>query len=229
MYHIAIFDEFKMHRYSRLSEFNLCEHYCFDDKQLLNVIPNLHGVIIHYSVANQSKIFELILSISKRNKLPIWVKDNSNEDMNKTLNLELGAIGNIGEDASDEEVFKTVENTLNLMYGNEKEHEKRNKQTRIMLDSVNCYLQLPDDKGVYLTQLEFKLIGLLMSKPGTAFTYEEIYSKVWTHRNESRIEDKKFRIANMMHHIRVKLSKSGANHDFLKTIRSVGYLIDLYA
>ena len=225
MYNLAMFNS---HDYSIPASIKLCDVYFSDENQLLNQLDNVHGVVIHSSAEeNQNKVLELILSIKRRFTLPIWVRTEKNNAISKKLNLELGVLGNLDENVSNEEMFVIIENTLNLIHDTDGENTTEIKTSNeLQLNSLNCSMKIPNKAEVSLTRLEYKMISLLATRVNQAFTYEEIYKYVWEDGEETDNSSKRYRTSNLAFHIRNKLSQNGMNPKILRTVRSVGYLLD---
>lgn len=102
------------------------------------------------------------------------------------------------------------------------------KETKsgFQLNDQNHSIQIPEKEEVNLTHLEYKLLALLFTQVNQAFTYEDIHTKVWTIEKKTEFSEKKYRIANMVFHIRKKLKRHGINPNVLRTVRSIGYLLD---
>lgn len=75
-----------------------------------------------------------------------------------------------------------------------------------------------DGREIALTLKEFELLSLLIAKPGSVFTREEILRRVWgfTFEGESRTVDV---------HIRTLRAKLGVCGSLIRTVRGVGYLL----
>ena len=80
------------------------------------------------------------------------------------------------------------------------------------------YKIIKDDKEIILPRKEFELFYLLATKPGKVFTREEILDKVWG--NEVIVGGRTIDV-----HIRKLREKIG--DDFFKTIKGIGYKIEL--
>nr|WP_086348796.1 winged helix-turn-helix domain-containing protein [Enterococcus sp. 9E7_DIV0242]OTP17599.1 hypothetical protein A5888_001737 [Enterococcus sp. 9E7_DIV0242] len=203
------------------------EEICFyEESQLLKHLSKIHGVVIYSSAEeNLNNILELILSINKESTIPVWVRSATESAIiGKRVNLELGVLGNLGRDISDEEMFAIIENTFNMIYGQPTKVLEPSSYADIQLNALNCSIKVHDKAEIRLTRLEYRIVSLLFTKVNQAFTYEEIYQHVWGDDEES--SDKKYRVANLVFHIRNKLVKYGLNADLLRTVRSVGYLLD---
>ena len=73
-----------------------------------------------------------------------------------------------------------------------------------------------DGQRISLTYKEFELLRIFMSSPGTAFTRDQLFSKVWNmdYLGDSRTLDM---------HIRTLRAKLGEAGKCIQTVRSVGY------
>ncbi|MDA9471871.1 winged helix-turn-helix domain-containing protein [Enterococcus sp. 5H] len=225
MYNLAMFN---LHDYSIPVSIKLCDFYFSDESHLLNQLENVHGVVIHCSAdENQNKVLELILSIKRRFILPIWVRSETKNVISKKLNLELGVLGNFDENVTNEEMFVIIENTLSLVHKKENEGNVETKMSNeLLLNSLNFSIKAPGKAEVSLTRMEFKMISLLASRMNQAFTYEEIYKYIWEDEEDTDSASKRYRTSNLAFHIRNKLSKYSMNPKMLRTVRSVGYLLD---
>lgn len=73
-----------------------------------------------------------------------------------------------------------------------------------------------DGKRVNLTYKEFELLALFLSHPGTAFTRDQLFNKIWgmDYYGETRTVDM---------HIRTLRLKLGKYDELIETVRNVGY------
>ncbi|MBO0441228.1 response regulator transcription factor [Candidatus Enterococcus ikei] len=225
MYNLAIYNAAN---YSTPTSIKVSEFYFKDVEQLLSHIDNIHGVIIYTTNdEHQNNVLELILTIKRHCSLPIWVRNETEQPMSKNLNLELGVLGNLDATISNEEMFAMIENTLELLNPiSDESITNNNPSNQLQLNSLNCSMKLPNKAEVCLTRLEYKMMSLLATRMNQAFTYEEIYQCVWSEDRESDNSIRKYRTSNLAFHIRNKLSHHGINPKILRTVRSVGYLLD---
>ncbi|MDA9472812.1 DNA-binding response regulator [Enterococcus sp. 5H] len=226
MYNLAVFNS---RGYSIPSSIKLSGFYYHDEKQLLNQLDIAHGVVIHCSAEeNQNKVLELILSIKRRFTLPIWIRTETDKVVSKQLNLELGVLGNLDETISNEEMFVIIENTLKLIHNSENDNNvetKINSEIKLQLNSLNGSIKIPSSSEVILTRMEYRMISFLATRMNQAFAYEEIFKHVWKE-DDTDNSSKRYRTSNLAFHIRNKLSENGINPRILRTVRSVGYLLD---
>ncbi|MDA9472502.1 DNA-binding response regulator [Enterococcus sp. 5H] len=225
MYNLAMFN---LQGYSIPASLKLYDFYFSDENHLLNQLENVHGIVIHCSAdEHQNKVLELILSIKRRLILPVWVRSETDNVISKKLNLELGVLGNFDKNITNEEMFVIIENTLNIVYDKDsKENIETKVKNELLLNSLNFSIKIPDKAEISLTRMEFKMISLLASRMNQAFTYEEIYKHVWEDEEEIDNSAKGYRTSNLAFHIRNKFIQHGINPKILRTVRSVGYLLD---
>ena len=88
----------------------------------------------------------------------------------------------------------------------------------LMLNS-NEHTVTVDGERVSLTYKEYELLQLFLSQPGTAFTREQLLSKVWDtdYLGETRTVDM---------HIRTLRQKLGKYGSIIETVRNVGYRLE---
>lgn len=89
---------------------------------------------------------------------------------------------------------------------------------RLRLDPTRRCVTLPEGKEIRLTNLEFRLLHLLMSRPGYVFPNEEIIQAVWGNR-ETDIAVLK----NAIYRLRRKLEAEGLPGDTLIRTWPKGY------
>ena len=76
-----------------------------------------------------------------------------------------------------------------------------------------------DGERIQLTYKEYEMLKLFMSRPGMAFTREQLFSLVW---GEEYIGDT--RTLDM--HIRTLRQKLGSYGSLIETVRNVGYRLE---
>lgn len=84
------------------------------------------------------------------------------------------------------------------------------------LDSAKRLARTPDGEEIYLTNLEFRLLRLLMNRPGFVFRSEEIIRTVWGHTDTSDQTPLK----NVVYRLRKKL---GAEREYMIQTAPGGY------
>lgn len=93
-------------------------------------------------------------------------------------------------------------------------------QVRGLLLDLNGRTVSADGEGVVLTYKEFEILKLFMQNPGKVFTRDVMYSEIWEDNfyGETRTVDV---------HIRTLRQKLGKYGDLIKTVRNVGYRMEV--
>ncbi|MGX7150073.1 winged helix-turn-helix transcriptional regulator [Enterococcus ureasiticus] len=175
------------------------------------------------------QISDFILKIRKQSKTFIWIVSQRLDNIAKVVFLKMGADDNFCKEQTLEEFYLKILNSLKRKQGTLEKHKFEmnristkieNKYERIHLDDSNLSLTL-NGQDVELTNIEFKVMAILIKKRGQTVTYEELYKAVWG-QSYSGIN---YKIANIIFHIREKIEKAGLDIIFIKTIRSKGYIL----
>lgn len=230
MYNIAIMsiDESE---YSIPAELNLSGIHVKSEKHLLGELEKFHGVIIYqYEEEYNNNVFDRILSIRRCLAIPIWIRNQGGNKLNRELNIKLGSIGNLDRNVSDEEMFNQVFNTLDIIYAANKKNGSGDVgvsvESDLILNELNCSIQIGELPEIRLTILEYKLVSILNTNIKGAITYADLYQKVWPTELDKGWTEKKYRLANIVFHVRNKLKAQGVNPEIIQTVRSVGYLMN---
>lgn len=139
-----------------------------------------------------------------------------NEDYSQVAGFEAGADDYIAKPIKPKVLVSKVKALLRRL----REDEQPSDVLRVGTIEVNReeYKIVKDGREIILPRKEFELFYLLASKPGKVFKREEILDKVWG--NEVVVGGRTIDV-----HIRKLREKIG--DDFFKTIKGVGYKLDL--
>lgn len=166
------------------------------------------------------------MKIMENNACPVWIYKEKCSANDRLLLYNIGAIGVFNEEMSQEEMIKAIHNGMVLM---KKNIEDKNKETSVQdneknfkLISENLCVLLDNKNPVYLTKKEYKALSLLYSASPKAVSYKEMHQEIWG----SSYDEKNYRIANIIFHLRVKLEKDVSAPKIVKTVRSNGYLFN---
>lgn len=229
MYNLAVLTDSRKEKSIMPLSSQLKLFYSSTEDQVLEQLAYVDGVLVDISsLEKPTKIYEFMLSINRKGSLPVWVwPDIIGEENNRVL-LELGSLGYLDSKLSDEENFVLIENTLKLIYKlTPKVSASHKAMNTPVLKPTNSTFRLGEKEDIHLTRMEYRLIKYLSSRVNQAFTYEEIYEEVWGEKVDITKEMKRYRIANMVFHIRTKLGEYGYSADVLRTVRSIGYMLDI--
>jgi DNA-binding response OmpR family regulator len=190
---------------------------------------HLNTVIIEDSgVENINWTCEVIMNLRKYTDIPLWILPvNDINSTNRIIYLQLGADGIIGYGGKSDESLLMIRNMMKRFSVFPKEEktaqEMLNENTAFQLVPQNLSVCVDNNKEVLLTKLEFLTIEYLHKHARTTKTYKEIYENVW---NDS-YQNKKYRVSNLVFHLRQKIERDIEKPKYIITIRSRGYMLNI--
>ncbi len=142
------------------------------------------------------------------------------EDYSQIAGFDAGADDYINKPIKPKLIVKKIEallrrnQRLSEFAHSEKQSKASKYEFRNLSIDTEMHLVLKDNQEIALPKKEFKLLKLLISKPGKVFTRDEIYYAIWG--NKVVVGDRTIDV-----HVRKLREKIG--DDFIKTIKGVGY------
>lgn len=167
--------------------------------------------------------FDVIKHIRLLSTMPIIIVTAKDNDMDKTMGLNLGADDYVTKPFSIIELVARIRANIRraTQYTNPKEEqiiEIRDLKIYIEQHKVIC-----NGKSIDLTQKEFSILSLLASHPGCIFSKEQMYNKIW---NEPYYGNERV-LNSHMNRLRNKLKKvSNDEVEYIKTLWGIGYKME---
>ena len=165
-----------------------------------------------------------VMKIREKNNIPIIMLSAKTEDSDKVLGLSMGADDYVTKPYNTAELMARIKSQLRRYFSlgsAAKSQEDIIVNGGLVLNKHTKSLQV-DGEDVHLTATEYKIVELLMSNMGYAFSAEEIYDKVW--------QERAYGIENtvMVHirRIREKIEITPKNPKYLKVVWGIGYKIE---
>ncbi len=152
--------------------------------------------------------------------VPVLMVSARDDTLDRVMGLEMGADDYIPKPFSPRELSARVKAALRRT-----KHKKPALMTSrelksggIVLDIEKFQVQV-EGEVVSFTPKEFKLLKILMSRPGKVFTREQLLDRVWgfDFNVDTRTVDVHVR------YVRQKIEPDPANPTYIKTVRGVGY------
>lgn len=133
------------------------------------------------------------------------------------------------EEHKPEEVQLVVHNAMTRLKKEQILTPQKNKATNepLCLIPNNFSVVVDGKKEVRLTKLEYTTLYFLSQKPNIAFSYEEIYEELYSDRENEVDTTKKYRVSNIIFHLRKKIEEMTSSSKYIKTVRSKGYMLDI--
>lgn len=179
-------------------------------------IPHLIIMDVMMPEMDGMEACEQIRKIPELSHVIITFLTARNEDYSQVAGFEAGADDYIAKPIKPKVLVSKVKALLRRL----KEENQPSDVLRVGEIEVNReeYKIVKEGREIILPRKEFELFYLLASKPGKVFKREEILDKVWG--NEVVVGGRTIDV-----HIRKLREKIG--DDFFKTIKGVGYKLDL--
>ncbi len=148
--------------------------------------------------------------------LPVIMTTAKGTEYDKVIGLDLGADDYLAKPFGMMEMVSRVKAVLRRAVPEQTEHQISVGGLTVNLDERIVTI---DGKRVALTYKEFELLRLFLSRPGIAFTREQLLSDIWgtEYYGETRTVDM---------HIRTLRQKLGDYGAMIETVRNVGYRLE---
>ncbi len=163
--------------------------------------------------------FEVLKKIRERSDVPVVLLTAKSQSVDKVVGLELGADDYITKPFDTKELLARIRAILRRFGRQEgRGHEETLRLGPLELDP-DGYTLTKDGEPLELTPTEFKILALLMKRPGRAFTRTQISEAVSTgsHYLASRYIDVH------ISRLRAKVEQDPRAPRIIQTIPSVGY------
>jgi two-component system response regulator VicR len=196
-------------------------------KTTITNFEHVDALIIHSdSEKDIGKICELLMVIRKQSSVMIWIFSDKLPKSTRLILLQLGADGILNSQVELEEYMLMLKNALQYGVTDRGRYlSEEVEKNDFKLIPSNLSVKVNDDSEIALTRLEFRTIDLLYKQKSEAVSYETIYQQVWN--NDTDPENLKFRVANLVFHLRRKIEKDPLKPEYIKTIRSLGYMLNV--
>lgn len=147
--------------------------------------------------------------------LPVIMATARGSEYDKIQSLDLGADDYVVKPFGVMELVSRIKAVLRRCQG---ERPKLLQMKGVLLDTQE-HTVCVDGVRVQLTFKEYELLRLFLSHPGTAFTREQLFSRIWgeDYIGETRTLDM---------HIRTLRQKLGDYGKQIETVRNVGYRLE---
>lgn len=174
---------------------------------LLDVmLPGLDGIELLSRMKKNSELCEI----------PVIMATAKGAEYDKIQSLDLGADDYLVKPFGMMEMVSRVKAVLRRCKPKQTEHQLKLNGLVMNLDEHTVSI---DGERIMLTYKEFELLRLFLSRPGVAFTREQLLNDVWEsdYLGETRTVDM---------HIRTLRQKLGSYGQIIETVRNVGYRLE---
>ena len=171
------------------------------------MLPGIDGI----------ELLRRMKSSPELNSIPVVMATAKGTEYDKIQGLDLGADYYIAKPFGVMELVSCVKAVLRRCAPKQVEHLLKASGLIVNLDQ---HTVTADGERVALTFKEFELLRLFLSRPGIAFTRDQLMEEIWgtDYLGESRTVDM---------HIRTLRQKLGKYGDMIETVRNVGYRLEV--
>lgn len=187
-----------------------------------NDMSKMDGLIITGINVDHINVSNWLLSNQHQIPLFVWIICKGCNDSIKEFYsyvIPNSVFEMIDIDTEKEQFLYQIKNAIKIKNEILNQHIEKTLLKEYDLDGNRMCLNI-NQKEVYLTKNEFKIVALLEGKFGEVVSYEEIISTIWP-KSSSDLEQYKFRVTNMISHIRNKLKDQDTIE--IAITRTVGY------
>lgn len=167
--------------------------------------------------------FDLFKKIKNQKDIPIIFLTANDLEVSIVMGLDMGADDYITKPFKAKELVSRIKTVLRRTSG--KTNSNLIQIQNITID-MNQAKVLKNNKDVFLTALEYKILLIFALNPNVVFTREKILANIWDV-NEEYVNDNALTV--YIKRIREKIETDPANPKIILTVRGFGYKLgDIY-
>ena len=195
-------------------------------KEALDVIETheVHLILLDVMMPVMDGVTALA-EIRERGNVPVIMLTAKSEDSDKVLGLNLGADDYVTKPFNPMELMARVNSQLRRytrLGGNGAALSDGEMECGgIRMNDRNKEVTL-DGEPMHLTRTEYDILKLLMENPGTVFSPEDIYKRVW----KDNTMGSESIVAVHVRHLREKIEIDPSDPRYIKMIWGRGYYLD---
>ena len=168
--------------------------------------------------------FKVLKKIRETSEIPVIFITARDEEADKILGLGLGADDYVIKPFSPIEITARVQAQLRRYYKySNKTHKTGVIIGELTLDKESCSIY-KNNIELALNPKEYRLLEFILENPGKVYTKKQLYEVVW----QSPYYGDSNTIMVHISHIREKIEDDPKNPQYLKTIRGIGYKMELH-
>ena len=178
-------------------------------------------VVLDVMMPSRSGI-DVLRELRAESTVPILMLTAKDAEIDRVLGLELGADDYVTKPFSTAELASRVRSLIRRVELDRRAGPASVREIGgLRIDLVRHEVAI-DDRPVHLTRSEFKLLSLLASEPGRAFTRRELMHHLWDTTTAYSDHACDVHVSNL----RAKIEDDPRKPRRLVTVRGVGYRLD---
>lgn len=163
--------------------------------------------------------FDLFEQIKKYNIPTIFLTANDLE-VSIVKGLDMGAYDYITKPFKTRELISRINSVIRI---SKKSNDNLIKIDNLIID-LNQAKVLKNNKDVFLTALEYKILLILATNPNIVFSRDQVLANIWDV-NEEYVNDNTLTV--YIKRIREKIEDDINNPKIVKTVRGLGYKVEI--
>ena len=168
--------------------------------------------------------FKVLKKIRETSEIPVIFITAREQEADKILGLGLGADDYVIKPFSPIEIVARVKAQLRRYYKySNKTHKTEIIIGELTLDKESCCIY-KNNSELTLNPKEYRLLEFILENPGKVYTKRQLYEIVW----KNPYYGDSNTIMVHISHIREKIESDPKNPKYLKTIRGIGYKMELH-
>lgn len=189
---------------------------------------DIHLAIVDIMMPRMDGI-SMVVKLREKYDFPVIFLSAKSEEVDKIMGLNMGADDYVTKPFTPMELLARVNSQLRRYrrfmerLGDKEENSRIHTIGGLEINEDNVEVTV-DGEPVKMTPIEYKILLLLMKKPGRVFSAEEIYERVW---NERAINTDTIMVH--VRNIREKIEVNPREPKYLKVVWGVGYKIEKQA
>lgn len=189
---------------------------------------DIHLAIVDIMMPRMDGI-SMVVKLREKYDFPVIFLSAKSEEVDKIMGLNMGADDYVTKPFTPMELLARVNSQLRRYrrfmerLGDKEENSRIHTIGGLEINEDNVEVTV-DGEPVKMTQIEYKILLLLMKNPGRVFSAEEIYERVW---NERAINTDTIMVH--VRNIREKIEVNPREPKYLKVVWGVGYKIEKQA
>lgn len=199
--------------------------HAYDGEQAIRLIQRqpVHLIIMDVMMPKTNGLMATV-EIRRLTNVPILMLSAKGEESDRVIGLTMGADDYLVKPFYRQELVARIHSLLRryLSLGSAADTGAALLQYYdLMLDPDLKKLYVRGEE-IHLTATEYKIIRLLLSRPGKIFSAEEIYERIWNQESYS-IENT---VMIHINRLRKKIEINPKKPDYLKVVWGIGYKIE---
>ena len=164
---------------------------------------------------------EVLRQIRRRSNVAVIIISMKSSDVEKAINLGLGADDFLTKPFSMLELLARVKAVLRRTKHEEASNEQVIYEFGDIIMNLNDFSLVKNGEPIYLTTKEFEILKLLILNPNKVFSKADIFRMVW-HEDDLRNDN----VINVhMRNLREKIESDHKIYSYIKTVWGFGYKI----